>query len=169
MQATSHVAYSRAIPHRAALALFVRRERYLDLATEHEVAVNLEAPDIRAAYDQGKYPKPGWQLEARAHARAHAAQLVSGLRGALFTTTAFVAIGLLLGFAFGRVGLTLPIAEGKWLSTIGGFLAAWATLFELGGYAETYGGEALHEVVRPVLFTSIFLPGLAIAAVGQLW
>ena len=166
MQATPHVAYSRGIPHRAALALFLRRDLYLDLATEHEIAVNLEAPDIRSAYDQGEYPKLGWQLEARAGARVNAVQLVSGVRGALFTTTVFVAIGLLLGFACGRVGLSLPIAEGKWLSTIGGFLVAWATLFELGGYAETYGGEALHDVVRPVLFKSIFLPGLAIAAVG---
>lgn len=54
------------------------------------------------------------------------------------------------------------------MSTGGGFLAAWATLFELDGYANTHSGEATHEVGRGVLFWVIFLPGLAFAALGQL-
>ena len=69
----------------------------------------------------------------------------------------------------GRVAPDRPIDIGKALSFVGGSLAAWATLFELGGYVETYGRNQLHELLHPVLFRVIFLPGLALAALGQFW
>ena len=31
------------------------------------------------------------------------------------------------------------------------------------------GGMELHEIVRPVIFKLLFLPGLVIASLGQVW
>lgn len=156
-------------PWRASFALFLSPAAYYELAIAHDLAVNLKARDLAAAYARGEYPKPEWEAEARTRVREHATQLRSGLLASLVLTFAFLSLGLLLGVAAGKVAPSLPIAEGKWLSTVGGLLAAWATLFELGGYAKTFSEEALHETVRPVLFKSMFLPGIAIAALGQVW
>lgn len=154
---------------RAAAAILFSRERYLELAIEHNLAINIRAADMRALFDRGEYPKTGWEQEERNSAAAHAEQLVSGLRASFLTSLGFLLMGLLAAAALGKVAPSLPFSEAKILSTVGGFLAAWVTLFELGDYAETYSGEAIHEIVRPVLFKFIFLPGLAIAALGQLW
>lgn len=154
---------------RAAAAIVFARERYLAMAIEHNLAVNVRAADMRARFDRGEYPKPGWEQEAKASASAQAEQLISALRASFITSLVVLLLGLLVAAVLGKVSPSLPLSESKLLSTVGGFLAAWATLFELGGYVETYSGEAMHEVVRPVLFKSIFLSGIAIAALGQLW
>lgn len=79
-------------------------------------------------------------------------------------------IGVVIASVLGKVDPSLPVAHGKVLSTVGGMLAAWATLFELGGYVDdSFSGETLDELVRPMLFRAIFLPGLVVATIGQLW
>ena len=92
-----------------------------------------------------------------------------GLSAAFLVILIFSSIGLLLAFAFGKVAFFLPVAEGKLLSVVGAFLAGWATLFELGGFVETFDGQALHEVIRPILFRVLFLSGVVLATLGQLW
>lgn len=135
----------------------------------HGMAVNLEADDLRQKFDNGCYPTEGWETEARKSADAHAKELKDGIRSALTTTMAFALAGLLLAAALGKVHPSLPVDWGKVLSVFGGLLAAWATLFELGGYSETFSGEALHEKLRPMFFRAAFLPGLVVATAGQLW
>jgi hypothetical protein len=81
----------------------------------------------------------------------------------------FVALALVVALLFGRVAPDRPIDWAKFLSLAGGVLAGWATLFELGGYVATFSGEQLHEVVHPVLFRALFLPGLLLAGLGQVW
>jgi anti-sigma factor RsiW len=159
----------RAEARAASFAFLFARQRYLDLALQHNLAINIEAPDMRKMFERGDYPQPDWEGQARATAASHAGQLGSGLWTSLITAAIFLLAGLVAAAMFGELAPDLSFAPAKFISTVGGFLAAWATLFELGGYAETMNGEALHEVVRPVLFKAIFLPGLAIAAVGQLW
>jgi len=161
--------FSRANTSDALLALLFERERYLLLAAEHEIAVSLDSRDFRAAYERGEYPKPGWEHDAAARASEHARHLTCGLRRALFATLSFALAGLVLAAAFGKVEPSLPLSAGKVLSVFGALLAAWATLFELGGYAATYMGQALHELLHPKFFRVLFLPGVAIASRGQVW
>jgi len=158
-----------ASPWRSAIALVFQICTYVDTGLAHELAVNLKAKDLAAAHERGEFPKQGWQTEARERICEQATHLRSGLLGSFLVTLAFLATGLALAVVAGKVSPEFPIAIAKLLGVIGGGLAAWATLFALGGYAETYGGEALHEVVHPVLFKCIFLPGVAMAVVGQLW
>lgn len=139
------------------------------MAVLHGMAINLEADDLRQKFDSGSYPTAGWEAEARTHADAHGRELKGGILSALITTIAFALTGLLMASAFGKVHPSLPLDWGKVLSVFGGLLAAWATLFELGGYTETCNGEALHEKLRPMFFRTVFLLGLIVATAGQLW
>lgn len=139
------------------------------MSVEHEMAVNLSSRDLQQSYERGTFPHAGWETEARVAADKHGKDLKRAMRSAMVTTVAFLAVGLALSVLSGKVHPDLPRDWGKILSVAGGFLAAWATLFELGGYDETINGEALHELVRPVFFRAAFLPGLALATAGQLW
>lgn len=153
-----------------ALLLFVTaEEKYLDLAVAHGMAVNLQAPDLRRAFDQGQFPKVGWENEARESAHKFAAELRRGIASAFIATFLVVGVGVAIAWMLGKVGAHMNADPGKILSASGGFLAAWATLWELGGYAKTYSGEALHEVLHPLFFRIAFLPGVALATAGQLW
>ena len=139
------------------------------MAVSHGMAINLEANDLRRAFDGGRYPEFGWEVEARRSADEHARALRAGLGSALAITVAFALAGVVLAAFLGKIHPALPPDWGKVMSLVGGLLAAWATLFELGGYAETFSGEALHEVLRPIFFRSAFLPGLVFATAGQPW
>jgi hypothetical protein len=161
--------FARAPSLQALYCLLFRREKYLDMAVSHGMAINLESDDLRQLFDDGKYPRAGWETEARASADAHANELRAGLRSALITTIAFAFAGLLVAAFLGKVHPSLPWDWGKVLSVVGGLLAGSATLFELGGYTETHSSEALHEKLRPIFFRSAFLPGLVFATAGQLW
>lgn len=167
----SHItsAFARASSSTAFLCLLFRHEAYLDMAVSHGMAINLEANDLRKAFDEGRFPSTGWEIVARSDADAHAKELRGGMWSALTTTLAFAVAGLMLATVLGKIHPALPLDWGKMLSVAGGLLAAWATLFELGGYAETFSGEALHEKLRPMFFRSAFLPGLIFATAGQLW
>lgn len=161
--------FSRASPWQAILPLLLNRERYLHIAAEHAIAVSLQSADYRASYEKGEYPKPGWEFAALERAKLHMQALFRGLRQSLFLTLAFASIGLVVAFAFGRVDPFLPLSVGKAVSIVGALFAAWATLFELGGYVRTWDGESLHELLHPVLFKIMFLFGLCAATIGQLW
>jgi hypothetical protein len=156
-------------PWRAAILVIFQLESYVELAVAHELAVNLKSPDKALSYKRGEYPPARWESEAKLRVQQHAAQLRSGLLASFALTLVFLAIGLLLGIAMGKISFSLPIAGDKWLSTVGSFLAGWATLHELGGYSKTIKGEYLHEIIHPVFFKTIFLLGLAIASLGQIW
>lgn len=161
--------FPRASSSKAFLCLLFSHDTYLDMAVSHCMAINLEANDLRLAFDEGSFPEAGWETAARLSAGAHAKELRAGMWSALMTTVAFAVTGLMLAAVLGKVHPALPLDWGKVLSVVGGLLAAWATLFELGGYTETYSGEALHEKLRPVFFRAAFLPGLIFATSGQLW
>jgi hypothetical protein len=161
--------FKRASPSGAFVCFLFRYDKYLDMAVEHGMALNLEAHDLRAAYEAGRFPSANWQEEARSTADESARELKQSMKSALKTTLVFAATGLIVAVLLGKVHPTNPVDWGKVLSVAGGVLAAWATLFELGGYAQTYSGEALHEVVHPLFFRFAFLPGLTLATIGQLW
>jgi hypothetical protein len=169
MNSTERVAPALASPWQAAIAVVFRPSAYVRLGLTHELAVNLQAKDLAAAYGRGEFPAQGWQAEARQRIHEQGCLVRSGLFASFAVTVAFLAVGLAIAALAGTVSVALPVAPGKVLGIVGGGLAAWATLFQLGGYSETYSGEAVHEIVRPILFKCMFLPGVAIAAAGQVW
>jgi len=170
MTQASHVTqYKRLSPWAAVRALLLSHDRYIALAVEHEMAVNLEAPDLLARFRQGAFPEPGWETEARRSAESGREEILKALRNSFVSllVLSLCAVGLFL--VNGKVSPFLPVAWSKVLSVVGGFLAAWATLFELGGLSQTWSSQAAHELVHPRLFALLFLPGTFLALLGQLW
>jgi hypothetical protein len=165
----SSILTARVSPWQAIVPLFFRRARYLDLAVSHALALCLESPQYREPHARGEFPGPAWEPDTRKNLTPAASKLVRSLGASLFATITFAAAALLLALLLGRVGMGRPLDIAKTLSFVGAFLAGWATLFELGGYVETFSNEQLHELLHPVLFRVLFLPGLAVAALGQVW
>ncbi|MEN9658788.1 MAG: hypothetical protein RL571_2253 [Pseudomonadota bacterium] len=153
----------------AAITLIFARKRYLALAIEHNLAVDIRATDMRSLFDQGVYPLTGWESQATEASAACAKQLSAGLNKSFFLSFFIFLMCVLFAVASGFFAPNLPISWAKCLSWVGAFFALWATWFQLESYAETWGGGALHEVVRTVLFEAIFLFGFTIGVLGLLW
>jgi len=120
-------------------------------------------------YQSGDFPDEGWERKVREDNRRY----VTDYRCGLFKSFKIVAICFLIAFAgafaFGKINLSYPLDMNKVFSLTGGFFAAWATLFELGGFAgQGWKGNQMHEIARPVIFMALFLPGLVLASLGQL-
>lgn len=161
--------HSRVTPWRALFPMLFARERYLDLAVHHAVALCSTNAQYQQSYAAGVFPSPQWIAETRSDLAAHATVVVRCFWSSLFVTCALVAVALLVALLLGRVAPDRPLDIGKFLSLLGGSLAGWATLFELGGNVATFSGKQLHEETHPVLFRVVFLLGVAIAAIGQVW
>jgi hypothetical protein len=153
----------------ALIALFFNEEKYLDLAMSHGMAVDLEAADLAAKYKAGTFPKPGWEEDARVLARQGREELLSAFRSSLVVLVAITFLAIASLSIAGNISPDLPVAWAKVFSAVGGFLTAWATLFALGSIWRSWDGVALHELVHPKLFKLLFLPGVFLAIVGQLW
>lgn len=165
----SQTQYSRAPLWLATFALLFDRKRYLELALRHFLAINLEAPDLAAKHRAGLFPPAGWEVSATADARKGMEQIRSALFSAFAKLAGITAATVVLLWFGGQISSELPWAWSKVFSLAGGFLAGWATVFELGGIWRSWEGEALHELAHPKIFIVLFLPGCFLAAVGQLW
>lgn len=153
----------------AALAFLFVRKAYIRMAVSHGMAINLEARDLATAFKNGTYPEIGWESLAEAAARDFANALQRALAGTLVFSIGAAGFALSILFFYGRISFEFPLAIPKALGGVGTFFAAWATMFELAGIPQTWSGEALHEKIHPMIFCMIFLPGLWLALVGQLW
>ena len=158
--------YKRANLFIATLCLLFSQKKYIEMAIRHNMAINLEAKDLRAKYEKGEYPRAGWHVEARENAREDANHLLFKLFKSFCWILAGAFVAMAVGFQSGGVHLFYPIDIAKPLTFIGTFLASWATLFELGGALATWKGEALHEKVHPILFTLLFVPGVCLILSG---
>jgi hypothetical protein len=159
----------RVSPWRALFPLFFVKEQYLEMAISHSLAVSLDKPSNREAFKRGEYPHAAWEQDTKANLKAPADNLIHSFGKSFLITGMFFVTAIGFAMLLDRVSIDRPLDIGKSLSLTGAFLAGWATLFELGGYMETYSREQLHELLHPLLFRVIFLPGLAIAAIGQIW
>ena len=128
----------------------------------------MKSPDLLAGFNAGTFPPLGWEVEARRNANEAAEKLLRALGGTLLMITSALVLALGVLWASGKLSPDLPVSWSKVLSTAGGFLAAWATLFELAGVPQTWSGESLHEEIHPAIFCAIFLPGLLLAFLGQM-
>ena len=160
---------SRVSPWRAVLPMLFARERFIELAIAHSLALCAANSQYQSAMAQGQFPSASWEAETRANLTKYTTSLLRAFWSSLGVTCAFIALGVIAALLFGRLSPDRPLDLGKLLSVLGAFLAGWATLFELGGVVATFSGEQLHELVHPVLFRGLFLPGVALATTGQVW
>lgn len=161
--------YIHATPWRSLVVLLLSRRAFIRRAVSHSMAVNLEAPDLRARHHDGTYPSPGWAASARQQASDATAELCRAVwwSFAILVLVSLAASGVL--FLVGKLEPDLPISASKALGAVGAFLGGWATLFALGTPVRTWKGKSLPELVHPKIFISLFVPGLLFALLGQLW
>lgn len=157
------LSYKRANLLLATLCFLFVRKKYLSMAVSHGMAVKLEAADLRSAYEKGDWPKEDWEQEAMEVAEKAANHIQSKLVDSFIWVALGAAVAIGIGYGAGSLSITCPISHSKVVSFLGLFLASWATLMELGGALATFKGEALHELIHPVLFQILFIPGVAMA------
>lgn len=136
--------YARAPVWIATIWLLLHRdEQYLKLASNHFVAINLEAPDLAAKHRAGLFPPAEWEVGAVADSRKGLEEIRSALVSAFAKLVGIMVFAVFVLWFFGKISPEFPWAYSKVLSLVGGFLAAWATVFELGGSGAA--GKATHS------------------------
>jgi hypothetical protein len=150
------------------LSLLAGRERYLNVAVEHGLAVDLEKKQFKDAFTAGTYPSSVQLGSTRAYCSLGIEQVIKDLGHALLWTVGALAIGLIVAALCGSISFTLPPSPSKIFSCIGGVLAAWSTLYELGGSMVTYSGRSLHEMLHKFIFKLLFIPGVVLSFIGAL-
>jgi len=158
--------YRRANKIKAVVLLFFAPEKYHALAINHSMALSLEKKDLREAFEKGVFPDEAQKQSAEKNIREFTAHLKSKLFGSFLWVllASIAAVGL--GFYLGALNLASSLSPPKAITFAGSFLAGWATLFELGGGIATMSGEALHEIIHPVIFQVLFIPGMFLALLG---
>ncbi len=158
--------FKRANTYKAVFLFFFSRKKYIALAINHSMAINLEAQDILNKYKEGTYPVVGWENEAIKSAEEAAKQVSKGLWGAFGSILMAAIIALAVDYYLGSINPFLSINYSLFSTFIGTFLASWATLMELGGGFATWSGKALHELIHPAMFKLLFVPGVCLLFIG---
>lgn len=142
---------------------------HVRLAVSHNLASELESPQLAAAYKAGQYPSPSWTTETQNRAigdlRALRQILMKSLLQAMAIACVFIGVTALLG----KVSPSLPVDYGKTTSAIGAVLAAWAALLQLSPVRVTYRGSMLHERAYAAAVRVLAVLGVLLADVGSLW
>jgi hypothetical protein len=79
------------------------------------------------------------------------------------------AVTIAAAFAFGKIGLALPVDPGKVCSYVGATLAALGGWFALAEGYRSYDGVRPDEIARNTIFVLLFWPGVALSLFGALW
>lgn len=158
--------FKRANTYKAVFFFLFSRKRYISIAINHGMAINLQKADHRKRYEEGKFPSKDWETVAKKKAIIGAAQVKRGLFCSFAQILLVALISLGIAYIKGSVNPMLPINCSLLASFLGVFLASWATLMELGGGFATYSGEALHELIHPAIFKLLFIPGVFLLLLG---
>lgn len=159
---------SRPSPGSALIPLFFNNRRYRDLAYRDAIALATEDTHIMAGYLEGTWPGDR-EAQYREDLLKRGQKVRASFITSFWHTMAAVLTAVVIALAWGRFGPSLDWNVSKVLQSLGGFLAAWGTIFQLGGSERTWAGDTLAEQLPGLLFRLVFLPGFLLATAGTLW
>jgi hypothetical protein len=159
--------YRRANKWKAAFLFLFSWEKYHELAINHSMAKNLEAKDLREAFERGTFPSDDQKTSAETNIRKFSQHLRQKLVHSFLWSLLVACVVIVGAFVIGVLSMA-TVTLAKTVTFAGTFLVAWATLFEVGGVIATFKGEALHELIRPVLFLVLFALGVLLVLAGIL-
>ncbi|AEF89706.1 hypothetical protein DelCs14_2694 [Delftia sp. Cs1-4] len=142
-------------------------QRYIKAATRNSIEVSIRSADYKRKHDAGSWPL---NEDVESLHETNAARLKK-MRKEFWSAAAWTL--LIIAFSIGVLtllskspcaGLTAP----KVVSSIGGALAAWGTIFQLIRADATFKASEAHELMRPPLFLLLFVPGSVLAIAGTL-
>jgi hypothetical protein len=150
------------------LALIFWKDKYLEMAVNHDMAVNLKASDIKAAFEAGSYPKQSWREEALLSEQRHYRQLSKSFYGSFLKTTALAVMVIAASYFIGLVGLEMALSSSKAFAYLGIFLASWGAFIQFSPVYESYCKETLHENIHALMAIIFFVLGAVTAFLGAL-
>tara|TARA_R110000868_G_scaffold411279_1_gene702650 strand:+ start:301 stop:798 length:498 start_codon:yes stop_codon:yes gene_type:complete len=150
------------------LAFIFRKEKYLNMAVIHGMAVNLKSADIKAAFEAGNYPKQDWRKEALLSEQRHYKQLSKSFYGSLLKTAVLAVIGIVAAYFIGLVDLEMAFSTSKVFVFSGVFLASWGALVQFSPVDESYCKETLCENIHALMAKILFVMGALAAFLGAL-
>jgi len=153
--------YRRQSVYSAALLFLISRKRYVDLAVNHGMAVNLEAEDQRRFLEErGPEVLAQWEQTYRKDYQKMADAIFYALWSAFGIMVVLALMAVAVGLFFGKISPAWPIDPNKLTTFIGSFLVGWATLMELGGNIPTWDGVSFPQLTHSAIFKMIFSPGV---------
>lgn len=158
--------FKRANKLKAVVLFFFSQKRYHALAVSHSMAVDLEAKDLRAAFEKGTFPSEEQRTKSDENIRWFTSHLHKKLRESFLWVLSACVVALASAYIAGTLSAILEPSISRILVFVGSAFVGWATVFELGGGIATMSGQALHEVIHPVIFKIIFIPGLLLLLTG---
>lgn len=152
---------------RAALAYFLfSKKRFIQLAVEHDFALDLQSADLKKKCDAKEWPT---QPEVDNWFSRFSEQLRDLRKEFWGSGLMTLSIAIAAGGLASLLGTSMPdVWEPKHLAAIGGLLAAWGTIFQLAHVPKSWSGETMFEIIRPPLFLLLFVPGSIMAISGTL-
>lgn len=150
------------------LAFIFWKEKYLNMAVIHGVAVNLKSADIKAAFEAGNYPKQGWREEALLSEQRHYKQLSKSFYGSLLKTAVLAVIGIIAAYFIGLIDFEMALSTSKVFLFLGVFLASWGALVQFCAVDESYCKETLYENIHALMAKILFVMGALAAFLGTL-
>jgi hypothetical protein len=155
---------------KAAVFALASPTRYRDLGVAYVLSRNLDGSNQHFAdrYNSDETYRGEVTQTFAKQAAADARSLRARILLSLGITAGVLLIAFMIGWVRGAVNLTLPIDCLRACNVLGSALVGWATLFGLGTSKPVWDGNALPDLVGPVIFRILFVPGLVLALVGAL-
>ncbi len=146
---------------------FLLKHRYVDAAVSHSMWVNLQAPDLRDAYNKGKFPQEGWENEHRTREYQSLKLMRKKLWHSFLLVISLGSVVLIYGIVGGDLNLDTKSVHSRINTFIGASVIFWATIFQLVGRPErTYKGRTLIEVLHKVVFFVLLVIGIVLTLGG---
>ena len=159
--------YRRANMFLAVLLFFVYRSKYIELSVNHQISLNHNNQALIQKFEEGdKDFIESTKEDMRINSTNLTKTVDESLWGSLFYIILVSLIALGIAYKIGSVNFTLPFDHSKLYAFTGSLLMAWATLMELGGKMQTWGGETLPELTHREIFKILFIPGTCLLLLG---
>jgi hypothetical protein len=138
--------------------VFLRR-KYLNLVTNHKIAINLESEKYKIRFENGTYPSENCATEELKIAKDGADGLQKRIISSFCSIIVCSIVAITAGLFTQTINFGFNLSCNKLFAFVGTFLVSWATIMVLGGELDTWGGETLHELLCPFVFKVLFIPG----------
>ena len=153
------MSYRKANIIKAIFCFLFNKSKYISIATSHNMAINLEAKDLKKLYDEGKYPTEESLKNTEISVIDSANILQKKIIKSFFWILLILVIMLIVGYFADTIHPYLSFNFGYVLSVIGALLILWGSLISLGPELETYKGKTLHEIFFSAFRSALFILG----------
>ena len=140
------------------LTLYLKPEKYIELALLNDVAMNLKSADFRKAYEIGEYPNGDQLAGYKENCIKSAAILKLAIKQSFFWALLAALLALLIMVIAGKFNFNHPISLTKVSFGVGAFLAGWGGALQLMSLPRSYKQTTLAEKVHSALTYILFFP-----------